>query len=166
MQELVIVSSCDRCYQTDKVKVSAAATIKVVIGGHSAQLDLCERCNQEFLDPVRVLLRARHAAQRALDKSTRTSAPPARGPQPQIGPRTRCGQCNTSILIRHRARHARKHHDADPQDLTWYLDDVEKLWRCSCGLPFPTERSRNAHARSAGHQLPDATGAEAVSGQG
>lgn len=159
MQELVIVSYCDRCYQAGKTKVEATDTVEVVVGEQGARLDLCDRCNQEFLDPVRALVRAREAAQRALDKSTGSAIREPRRPRSEPGSAARCGQCDASVQIRYRGAHARNRHSgAKPEDLTWYLDDVDKVWACSCGLPFPTEHGRNTHAYRTGHPIPDDSG--------
>lgn len=161
MQELVILSFCDRCFQTGKSKVKATVTEEdVVVGEQKARLDLCERCDQELLGPIRALVRAREAAQRALDKSTGTSTREPRAPRPRLGPLTRCGQCGDSVEVRQRGTHARaRHGGANPEDLTWYFDDdVDKVWMCSCGLPFPSEHGRNTHAHRIGHPLPEDDG--------
>lgn len=159
MQELVVLSYCDRCYQTDKTKVEATSTVEVIVGEQKARLDLCERCNQEFLDPVRALVRAREGAQRALDKSTGNATTEPHTPRSHSGPLARCGQCDTSVQVRHRGAHARtRHNGANPEDLTWYFDDVDKVWECSCGLPFPTEHGRNTHTHRTGHTLPEDPG--------
>lgn len=158
MQELVIVSFCDRCFQTGKAKVKATVTEEdVVVGEQKARLDLCDQCDQELLDPVRALVRAREAAQRALDKSTGTITREPRVPRSQPGPLAQCGRCGDAVQIRHRGAHARARHDgAGPEDLTWYFgDDVDKIWACSCGLPFPTEHGRNTHAHRTGHPVPE-----------
>jgi hypothetical protein len=158
MQEIVVATYCDRCYQTDKAKVEATDTVEVVVGEQKARLDLCQRCNGEFLDPLRALVRAREAAQRALDKSTGSTREP-RTPRSRPSPLARCGQCDTSVQIRHRGTHARTRHDgAQPENLTWYFDDAEKIWLCSCGLPFPTEHGRNTHTHRTGHPLPEDAG--------
>jgi hypothetical protein len=180
MQELVIVSYCDRCYQTDKSKVEASDEVEVVVGEQKARLDLCDPCNRDLFDPVRALMRAREAAQRAVDKSTgaatrkssttaresstapqesSTAPQEPRAPAPKAGPLARCGQCGEAVQIRLRGQHARSHHDgAKPEDLTWHFDDVDKVWACSCGLSFPTEHGRNTHSRRIGHPLPEDTG--------
>jgi hypothetical protein len=160
MQEIVVVSYCDRCYQTDKTKVEAADEVEMVVGEQKARLDLCERCNREFLDPLRALVRSREATQRALDKSTGTATREPRARRSQPGPLTRC-QCGYTVQVRHRGAHARNRHDgAKPEDLTWSFDDVEKIWACSCGLPFPTEHGRNTHAHRTGHSLPEYAGSQ------
>jgi hypothetical protein len=159
MQELVIVSYCDRCYQTDKAKVDATGEVEVVVGEQKARLDLCDSCNQDLLDPVRTLLRAREAAQRALDKSTSTAARESREPEPPSTPLVRCDQCGDEMQIRHRGQHARtRHYVAKPEELTWHFDDVDTVWTCSCGLPFPTEHGRNTHCRRTRHPLPEEAG--------
>jgi hypothetical protein len=165
MQELVILSYCDYCFQTDRTKVEATDAVEVVISEQKARLDLCERCNREILDPVRTLIRAREAAQRALDKSAGTAGvgQEPRGSRSPTGPLARCGECGDSVQVRHRGKHARNRHSADPEDLTWYFDDVDTVWACSCGLPFPTEHGRNTHARRTGHPMPEDAGLQAQS---
>lgn len=162
MQEIVVATFCDRCYQTDKTKVEATDEVEVTVGEQKARLDLCQRCNQVLLDPLRALLKAREAAQRALDKSTSTTTREPRARRPRSGPLARCGKCDAHVEVRHRSTHARTRHDgATPEDLTWYFDDLTEVWPCSCGLPFPTEHSRNTHSRRASHPLPDDTGPRA-----
>src|SRR5262249_3727059 len=144
------------CYQTDRAKVEAVETVEIVIDEQQARLDLCEPCNQEFLDPVRALVQARAAAQPALDRSTGADNGDSRKPRSRPGPTARCGQCGATVQIRNRGAHARSQHDgANPEDLTWHFDDVEKIWACSCGLPFPTKHGRNTHIHRTGHTTPE-----------
>lgn len=146
MQEVLIFRYCDRCFQADQAKVEATA-VEVAIGEQRANLDLCDPCGRELIDPVRALLKVREAAQRALSRSTTAR-------QPQPGRRSRC-QCGITVEIRQRAAHARDRHDgALPQDLKWVIEGATEVWECSCDLPFPTFRGLGAHARRTGHSLP------------
>jgi hypothetical protein len=161
MQEIVIFSYCDRCYQADSTKVETTDEVEVAVGEQMARLDLCDRCNRELLDPIRALVRAREAAQRALDKSTGGSSRKRRASRALPGPPARC-QCGAAMQVRQRGAHARTRHDgANPEDLTWYFDDVEKVWVCSCGLPFASEHGRDIHTRRSGHSLPEDSGPQA-----
>ena len=152
MQEILILHFCDRCIQADGTKVEATEQVEVAIARQTARLDLCAQCVETFLRPVRDLVRAREGVQRALDKSAGQELP---GREPKPAHRTRC-QCGKTMEIRQRGTHARnRHNGAEPQDLTWYLDDAEETWECSCGLPFPTRGSRSVHGRRTRHRLPE-----------
>lgn len=91
MQEIVILTFCDNCYQNGPtvpvgpaaangqdsggpVKTEACVTVSVSIGDASARLDLCEHCDHALLASLRQLVSTRAAAQQALDKSTRADA--------------------------------------------------------------------------------------------
>ncbi|WP_285493476.1 hypothetical protein [Actinomadura sp. NBRC 104425] len=161
MQEVLIVTYCDRCYQDDQTKNDAAHTVEVSIGTDQARLDLCPRCDEELLAPLRELLRTRGPAQRALEKAAGNGAEqrPARV-RPDVS--VRCGECDTQIALRNRGSHSRASHGCDPQEIQWYFgDDVTEVWACSCGLAFPNEHGRTTHAHRVGHPLPEATGPQA-----
>jgi hypothetical protein len=175
MQEVVIATYCDRCYQADQTKTETSFTVEVSIGGDRARLDLCAGCDQDLLDPVRELIRTRAAAQRALDRSAgsspdtqdtgdsgntgNTGQSRQNAPRPTSNPTVRCGQCQAQVALRSRGNHARNSHGCKPQDITWtFGEEVSEVWTCTCELPFPTEHGRNTHARRTGHPLPDPSG--------
>lgn len=160
MQEVLIVTYCDRCYQGTETKVDASQTVEVSVGGDQARLDLCENCDADVLEPVRQLIRTRAAAQRALEKSAG-----AAGGEEQRPTRTRqdvsvrCGRCETHIALRNRGSHARASHGCKPQDIEWYFgEEVKQVWACTCGLAFPNEHGRTTHAHRTSHPLPDING--------
>ncbi|XVQ06987.1 hypothetical protein ACQP1W_30660 [Spirillospora sp. CA-255316] len=168
MQEVVIATYCDRCYQADQTRTETSFTVEVNIGADQARLDLCSRCDQDLLDPVRELIRTRAAAQRALDRSaggvpagstSDTEETGERAQRPNSNVAVRCGQCQAQIALRSRGNHARNSHGCKPQDITWsFGEEVTEVWVCTCDLAFPTEHGRNAHARRTGHALPDPSG--------
>ena len=161
MQEVLIVTYCDRCYQDDQAKTDATLTVQVSIGNDEARLDLCERCDQALLEPLRELLRTRGPAQRALERAAGAggSDRPARV-RPDVS--VRCGECGTENALRNRGSHSRASHGCDPQDIKWYFgDDVTGVWACSGGLAFPNEHGRTTHAHRVGHPLPEETGPQA-----
>ncbi|MFC5745581.1 hypothetical protein [Actinomadura rugatobispora] len=159
----MIATYCDRCYQADQTKTETSLTIEVSIGTDQARLDLCPRCDQGLLDPLRELISTRAAAQRALDRSA--GASPETEDTGQASARTfpnvavRCGHCQSEIALRSRSNHARNRHGCKPQDITWdFGEDIAEVWICTCDLAFPTEHGRNTHAHRTGHALPDPSG--------
>ncbi|GAA2444170.1 hypothetical protein GCM10010191_71080 [Actinomadura vinacea] len=163
MQEIVIATYCDRCYQADQTKTETSFTVEVSIGVDQARLDLCPRCDQDLLEPVRELISTRAAAQRALDRSAGSSSDAEeteeRAPRPNSNVAVRCGRCQAQIALRSRGNHARNSHACKPQDITWsFGEEVTEVWICTCELAFPTEHGRNTHAHRTGHALPDPSG--------
>jgi hypothetical protein len=166
MQEVLILTYCDNCFQSEdagRVKTEATVTAEVRVGDEEARLDLCERCDQELLAPLRGLISTRAAAQRVLDRAAAadggtdtdgTGRSRSRSERPNIT--ARCSICESSVHLRNRGQHARDRHQTEPQDITWtFGPEVTELWTCSCGLPFPTEHGRTTHAHRAGHPLPE-----------
>jgi hypothetical protein len=149
MREVVVLSHCDRCWVSTETKVPAVGSHEVQVDSHRLEMDLCSQCDALLLDPVRVLISGREAAEAAAKRAAGATA----GQGTRKDHKVYCGTCRSWVGLRARSTHAKDHHNvADPGKILWaFGPDVDKVWVCSCGLPFPTDNGALVHNRRLKH---------------
>lgn len=140
MQEVMIVRYCDRCFSNHERKIEGFEVTFSVNNDEAIEVDLCEPCRADMLNPWRALLNGRGNSS-------------AEHPEQVARVRVECGVCGQRTFSSNRNGHARKQHGCPSQEIQWRFEpQVAEVWVCSCGHAYATRHGRTIHERQSGHE--------------